>query len=271
MRRVAIICAVLAVVISTAAARRHLLCVPEAPASGGPAACDSVNDSSLKAYWKLDETSGTRSDSKGANHLTDNNTVTSGSGKVGNSAHFAAANSEYLSITDNADVSTGDVSFTIAAWVRLDSKTTHRIIVGKDPSGSTREYLLFYNVTADRFSFNVWNAAQTTISVNATTLGSPSVGTWYFIVAWFDNVEDKVKITATAASAGSVGATDASAASSGFIPLDWTNPFQIGAFAGSSLPFDGDIDEVLLTKRLLTSGEITALYNAGSACRPSGL
>ena len=63
----------------------------------------------LIAYWKLDEASGTRNDSKGANHLTDNNTVTQAVGKVGNAAQFTLANSEYLSIADNADLSAGDI------------------------------------------------------------------------------------------------------------------------------------------------------------------
>jgi hypothetical protein len=40
-------------------------------------------NTSLTAYWNLDETSGNRADSKGTNTLTDVNTVTSATGKVG--------------------------------------------------------------------------------------------------------------------------------------------------------------------------------------------
>lgn len=47
---------------------------------------------SLIAHWKLDEASGTRNDSHGTNHLTDNNTVTTATAKLGtNAAQFTAA------------------------------------------------------------------------------------------------------------------------------------------------------------------------------------
>ncbi|MBU0513002.1 MAG: hypothetical protein KJ638_15045, partial [Chloroflexi bacterium] len=42
----------------------------------------------LVAWWSLDETSGTRYDSHGGNHLSDNNTVGYSTGKQGNSANF---------------------------------------------------------------------------------------------------------------------------------------------------------------------------------------
>ena len=42
----------------------------------------------------MDEASGTRYDSYGNNHLTDNNTVTVAAGKKGSAASFAPANAE---------------------------------------------------------------------------------------------------------------------------------------------------------------------------------
>ena len=73
---------------------------------------------SLIAHWNLDEASGTRVDAKGGNDLTDNNTVTQATGIVSNAGQFTAANSEYLSIADNAALSTGDIDFTIPLWAR---------------------------------------------------------------------------------------------------------------------------------------------------------
>ena len=61
----------------------------------------------LGANWRLDEVSGSGLDSFGANTLTDNFTVTSSTGLVFPLARqFTAANSEYLSIADNAGTST---------------------------------------------------------------------------------------------------------------------------------------------------------------------
>ena len=66
----------------------------------------------LVAYWRLDETSGSRLDSSGNGHtLTDNNTVTSGAGKVGTAAVFTRASSERLSRADQPAFEVGAASW----------------------------------------------------------------------------------------------------------------------------------------------------------------
>src|SRR5690606_5066683 len=90
-----------------------------------PTAAPSANPGTtgLVSWWTLGETSGTRYDSHGTNHLTDNNTVGSALGKLGGiSAQFVAANIESLSINDNASLSLNNTNFTIATWVKLSSK-----------------------------------------------------------------------------------------------------------------------------------------------------
>ena len=53
---------------------------------------ETVSSSSLLtnlvAYWKLEETTGTRMDSVGASHLSPVNAPGSGAGKLGNAAYF---------------------------------------------------------------------------------------------------------------------------------------------------------------------------------------
>src|SRR5258708_7847472 len=51
----------------------------------------------LVSFWKLDEASGTRTDSVGSNNLTSNNSVGQSVGKVSNAAHFTATSNQYLS------------------------------------------------------------------------------------------------------------------------------------------------------------------------------
>src|SRR5262252_1520277 len=82
----------------------------------------TISQTNLISYWKLDEVSGSRVDTKGTNTLTDNNTVTSTTGIINNAASFAAASSEYLSLASNATVQTGDIDFTITAWVKMTTK-----------------------------------------------------------------------------------------------------------------------------------------------------
>ena len=213
---------------------------------------------SLVGYWKLDEASGTRNDSHGSNHLTDNNTVTQATGKQGNAAQFTRANSESLSITDNAALSTGDIDFTIAAWVYLDSKPGAGMTVASKDASGQREFALDWLNTSDAFRFFITNNAGT-FRIIPDSIGAKSASTWYFLVGWHDAAANTVNIQIN-------NGTIYSLATSGTAPTDTTSDFRIGAsgVAGFEGYFDGRIDEVGYWKRVLTSDEKTALYNGGS-------
>jgi len=210
----------------------------------------------LVAYWKLDEASGTRADSIGSNNLTDNNTVTQAAGKKDNSAQFTEANSEYLSITDNAALSVEGQSFSIACWVYLDSKPSNAMVIAERSrsGGTVWEYgLVWDSAPYSKFRFDV----NTTVSsLYATTFGSPSLSTWYFIVAWFDADANTVNIQVNDGTVDSVHSTGSVAPT--------TSIFSIGARTGSSIFFDGRIDELSFWKRVLTAQERSDLYNGGT-------
>lgn len=217
---------------------------------------DSPLLTSLMAYWKLDESNGTRSDSFGANTLTDNNTVTSNTGKINTAAEFTAANSESLSILDNSSLSMGDIDFTVAAWVYLTDKTNVRTILAKwNNTANHREYLLWYNNSTDRFLFSVSNDGTNSTNVTADVLGSPALDTWYFVVAEHDSVLNKIRIYVNNGAGNELNWTTG--------VLDSDSTFRIGANSQNIQHFNGRIDEVAIWKRLLTSGERTQLYNNG--------
>lgn len=212
---------------------------------------------SIVAYWDLDEASGTRVDDPGANDLTDNNTVTSNTGIISNAGQFTAANSEYLSRSDNTDLSTGNIDFTFVAWAYLDSKGANRSIVSKYSSSANREYNVYYGTTADRFIFEVSNDGTAVTTVTANNLGIPATSTWYFVVAWHDATNDTLNIQVNN------GTVDSVSYSAGV--FDSTAPFMIGARNGAMF-WNGRIDEVGFWKRTLTAGERTQLYNSGAGC-----
>jgi len=221
---------------------------------------------SLISYWPLNETSTgvaqvNRADAFGSNTLTDNNTTASGTGKKGNTADFESANSEFLNIIDNASLSTGDIDFTVAAWVNLESKAASQALVGKHDSATVREYTLYYASSTDTFSLIVWNAAGTEIGrVDATSLGSPATGTWYFVVAWHNATTDTISIKVNNGTTDSVATTG--------VLGDTGARFSIGAQntnTGGTLFADGLIDEVGFWKKVLSSTEITDLYDSGNA------
>lgn len=216
---------------------------------------------SLISYYKMDEASGTRVDSvvASANDLTDNNTVTSAAGKISNAGQFTRANSEYLSHADNASLSTGDIDFTWAAWVYMDSKPAQTLyIIDKEGAASTDvEYMLRWTDYLDRFDF--FTGGSSYINVTANTLGAPSLSTWYLIIVWHDSVANTINIQVNNGTVDSVG-------TGGVAPPDTTNPVYIGARTngGPSNFWDGRIDEVGFWKRVLTATERTNLYNGGA-------
>jgi len=152
---------------------------PSNPGTGG-----------LAAWWSLNETSGTRNDSHSTNHLTDNNTVGYAAGKQGNAANLELNNSEFLERVDNASLSTGNIDFSLSAWVKLESKSdgSQMVIISRQNGSSVREYKLYYTGSAnDRFAFQLYNSSGTAIcTVWANNLGAVSTGTWYFINAWHE-------------------------------------------------------------------------------------
>src|SRR3990167_4965451 len=131
---------------------------------------------------------------------------------AGGAGQFTAANNEFLSIASNASLQTGDIDFTCAAWVYLDSKTTYRFIAAKD-GGSTiagdREWAMVYDSALDRFVFNVFLATDSIKQAVAGNLGVPATGAWYFIVGWHDAAANTVNIQVNNGTVNSVATTGA--------------------------------------------------------------
>lgn len=212
---------------------------------------------SLIAYWKLDEASGDASDSVGSNTLTDHSSVGTGTGKINGARHFTKASGQFLTIADNTALSTGDIDFTIAGWVNADSlSSTMGIICKWLQASSQREYRLDY--ASSRFRWLLSSAGTSAdLVLSADNLGAPSTGTWYFIVAWHDSVNNVAGIQVND------GTANTSSYSSGV--FNGTAGFDIGTSeSAAGIPFDGLVDEVGFWKRILTSGEKTQLYNGGN-------
>lgn len=216
----------------------------------------------LKAYWKLDETSGTRNDSHGSNHLTANGSPGSASGKLSNAVDLERSSTQYLSRADNADLSGGSASFTISAWVQLESKPGSGLmtIVSKhDGATVNNEYILYWDQASDRFKFSAYLNSGTLGTVTANVFGAPGLApNWYFVTAWRDATNNQIGIAVNAGTPNTVSYSSGVA--------DTSEDFRIGATGGGGTNlWDGLIDEVGFWKRVLTSNERRGLYNGGIA------
>jgi len=222
----------------------------------------------LVAYWKLNESSGTRFDSKGNNHLNDpGNNVTSISGKIGNAANFTNSRNQHLNISDNLALSMGDINFTIACWVYFDSLADDRFILTKSASLSAAnpggEYSLEFDAGGNgKLQFAVRNTADNAGTIITTTggFGTPNIKIWYLIVGWHDSANDEIAIQINN------GIVNKTVHTGGV--KDANNNFLIGAAShldlGPTRGMDGRIDECGIWKKVLTVQERAYLYNNGN-------
>jgi hypothetical protein len=212
----------------------------------------------LVAYWKLDAASGNESDSHGSNTLTQNGTVGTAAGKIGSArTGSGGAGGNHLSRADNADLSAGDIDFTVQAWAYLADKADPYAVLGKWSSAAGFEYLLYFDNAADRWKFAVTSdgSVGTFAEVAADTFGSPSTATFYLLHAWHDAANNQLGIAVNA------GAADTLSHSAGV--YDGATDFVVLGHADNGI-YSGRIDEVGLWKRVLPSADRTSLYGAGA-------
>ena len=223
-------------------------------AASSPA--DNLN-SNLISWWTLDEATGSFLDSRGSNDTT-TRTCGSATGKIGNAASVGNTTADYAEITSNSTLQTGDIDFTVCCWVYLNSASNYNIFVAKD-DGSNRDLLLLCDAPGDGGTFRFSVYTPTDIRVSSTSLGTPSTGTWYFLCAWHDAAADMAYLQVNN------GTIDSQATGGSLYPAGYA-AWTFGQLGGGaySLTLDGRVDEVGFWKRVLTTGERTALYNAGS-------
>lgn len=215
---------------------------------------------SLSGYWTLNETSGVRADSLGTSNLSDNNTVGATTGVLGNAARFVAVNSEYLSHSDNATLSTGNVDFSFAYWVNFRSGSAQVVLhKGYTSAADNLEFYADYNtLSANKIR---WIVGTQLSGGNYAYVESDAISnnTWVFVVMWHDAANNQIGI--------SINNGTPNTASWAGGAVDTTHPFFIGVDGNFSTGFgDFDLDELGFWKKVLTAQERTDLYNAGVGC-----
>ena len=221
----------------------------------------------LISYWKLDESSGNAADSVGSNTLTNVGTATYGAGKINNGVDLEDSSVQYLTILDASQSGldiTGD--FSVSMWIKLESQPATDAsfsLIDKRKVLTNGQYTVLYqnpNVAGKEIINVIWrdSSDNQTSFVNPDDLGL-STGTFYHIV-----VTATVATPTAAMYLNGASQTFNSAGTSATSIGDNDGAFFLGAAIGGAVPFDGMIDEVGIWSRVLTSGEVTELYNAGA-------
>jgi hypothetical protein len=189
------------------------------------------------------------------NHLTDNNTVGSATGKQGNAASFVAANDEYLKLASSSFGLTDAMS--LSFWVKLSATGTFMTLFQLGEPSTPGSWLLQKTNTGElRFA-----PYPTTINdFHDSPVLLTSTGIWYHVV-----------FTINSSGAALVYLNGVENAMTGTTPIGPSGSlhFTVGRRDDIASQYvDGVIDEPGIWSRVLTSGaggEIGQLYNGGAA------
>lgn len=136
----------------------------------------------------MNEDSGTRSDSRGTNHLTDNNTVgsaTATSANGGKAAVFVAANLEFLSRTQGTvtGIESKSGNFSIEMAVTLNATGATQTIIAKGATSDAIPGFWCFVNSSNRFQITLGNGTSR-VSVNPTNV--LTTATLYHIICTCD-------------------------------------------------------------------------------------
>lgn len=198
------------------------------------------------AYWPMDEGSGNIVDVSGNAYTGTNNGTTVITGKYNNGRNFVSASSQYITMGNILDFTTGD--FTISFWYRTTSGTSGYLLAKR--AAASGAYVVYFN-TNGRIALYI--QTNDTNWSQRTSDYSTSNGVWRHFAgvksgtSLFIYTDGFPPISSTPQSAGTV-----------------TTITNTGDLTFSSLTqlYNGDLDEVKIYSRALSSLEVYELYTA---------
>ena len=225
----------------------------------------ALTDSLLHWYDCEDDGGGNTDDSHSTGDLTANGgaTLTTGTGgKVGEGCDIPDTGTDYFELAGATDIdfsSTEDRTF--AFWVKRESGTTRDRIMGIW-DGTDKNFLYVYWDSEEARAVSGYDGTTGTAISGTTDISTDAA--WHFVVITYDGTaDDKFRIYID-------GATTAEATSAAESSLNGSNAaFRIGYVDGNTP--DMKIDSIGIWSKVISSAEITSLYNSDSGVDYDGL
>jgi hypothetical protein len=156
-----------------------------------------------------------------------------------------------LSHADHADLSIVD-ELTISVWCKFASLgATDQVICSKyEAAGGKLEWILKYDQASGKLLIYTGESGTTCYSASTVT-----TGTWYHVVV---RVKNGTSVSLCVNGSANINSDVAGTTTPG------TAQFFIGRIGGYSQYMNGLVDEVGIWTRLLTDGDVDALYASGN-------
>jgi hypothetical protein len=215
----------------------------------------------LVSYWKLDESSGNATDSHSSNTLTNAN-VTYDAGKIGNGALFNSTTDRFSSTSSDFAFERSDtVSFSF--WIKWTGQADKVLLSRQKGDGDPWQgYNIQSTATGTKLRIEFINSISggNYFLIDTTNAVFTSTGVWYHVVVTYSGNSNTSGITIYI-NGSSVALSGGTNALSGSIVGSYE--FNLGNRYLSSFNIDAMLDEVGIWSRVLTSNEVTLLYNSG--------
>lgn len=215
---------------------------------------------SLVAYWKLDELTGTRKDFFSTHDMTLGEEPDAIDGQVTSAADFTESNSEYLSAGDDPDFdATGNVS--ISFWIKTTSTEVGDVILSKyDNVANGKYWILTLGIggVAGKVAFDFYDGTNQQSRKTTTSIND---GSWHHIVATWDDSANLVNLYVDNGSEESVVVTDNGTV--GDISND-EEVFMGRHETGGADYITAALDEMGFWDKLLSAQERADLWNSGN-------
>jgi hypothetical protein len=226
-------------------------------ASGGPFSEHPTLATGLQAYWKL-ESDGSDSTAN-SNDLTVNG-ATNTAGFIGNAYDLDGINDYLLSSQTPIINNWKGGTYSISAWINLDTTSGDQVIYGEGKSSSDANFARFYHQNGGNLFVSV-RGPSTNDDMRVDTSGNLSQNTWHHVVLVVDGDLLACEMYVDGVSQSTrTGQNESSTEPSGM------NRVALGILCRQSIGnyFNGTIDEVGVWSKALSSSEVSDLYNSGA-------
>jgi len=212
---------------------------------------------SCTGFWEFETTSWLDSTGNGTT-LTGTGAPTTTTGIVGNAASLVASTS-YLQAANNANINSGGGSFSIQLWLNTAS-----IAVGDDfffskslaTFGNIEWGLGTHFTTTNVFSFRCSDTSTTFFMANDTVVGT--TGSFVHLIGTFDSSTGAMILYKNGSQVGTTTLT-------GTLNSSASAPLNFGNNGSTISSQNSKVDQAGFWKgRVLSAGDVTALYNSGS-------
>jgi hypothetical protein len=228
---------------------------------------DSRNllSNAIKGHWKMENGSGSVSDSSGQNNTATLNgnaaystTVPTLTDEINTYSIDLDGSGDYLNPGNNLNLLQNVKGATLTAWIRKRTNTSSDQIVGLSTGNSTSTSRVFMGTSTSTIECGARSLDSESVQTVTTNANVVTTNTWYHVACVVDYGKDKITIyvdgipqlTDTLIDF-SQGTTENTASQTSSIGIDEDK---------SGGDFDGQIDEVRIYSRPLSGREVSALY-----------